>query len=174
MRPQDTFCFAGKTVDWVFSQLQNREGSATRKIKTVSKGGPPAQIQPKGCATRPEIQNRFKGWATRQPDHAPGSTTASKARKCCASNPGPTTRLRSFLSRTSIAAPCPALASGTAAASFSSTNFAASACLNRFFQAKNCGAHTPRSRQNTATLCPLRACSETTLRHFVHAFFPRL
>jgi len=43
MRPQDTFCFTGKTVDWLFSQLQNREGSATQKIKTVSKGGPPAR-----------------------------------------------------------------------------------------------------------------------------------
>jgi hypothetical protein len=30
------------------------------------------------------------------------------------------------------------------------------------------------SRQNAVTVCPLRACSETGLRHFVHAFFERL
>src|SRR6266704_4346385 len=110
---------------------------------------------------------------TGQPHHAHDSTTASNARKCCASNPGPTSRLRPLLSRTSIASLCSLLASGAAAACVTSTNLAASACLSRFFQAKNCGAHTPRSRQNAAILCPLRACSKTTFRHFVHTFLLR-
>ena len=35
------------------------------------------------------------------------------------------------------------------------------------------GAHNPRSRQNPATLRPLRACSETNLCHFRRAFLLR-
>src|SRR6266851_9314158 len=35
MRPQDTFCFTGKTVDWVFSQLQTHKGWGTRSQKGV-------------------------------------------------------------------------------------------------------------------------------------------
>src|ERR1700740_1815219 len=53
-----------------------------------------------------------------------------------------------------------------------STHFAAT--CSRFFHTKKYGRHKPRSRQNAFTLCPLRACSETSLRHFVHAFFERL
>jgi hypothetical protein len=34
--------------------------------------------------------------------------------------------------------------------------------------------HKSCSRQNAFTLCPLRACSETSLRHFIQAFFERL
>ena len=44
----------------------------------------------------------------------------------------------------------------------------ASASRSRFFQAKKYGAHNPRSRQNAATLCPLRPCSLTSFRHFPH------
>src|SRR5207247_7753520 len=44
----------------------------------------------------------------------------------------------------------------------------------RFFHAKKYGLHRPCSRQNAVTVCPLRACSEISLRHFVRAFFPRL
>src|SRR5437016_7193773 len=35
------------------------------------------------------------------------------------------------------------------------------------------GLHSPRSRQNAVTVCPLRACSEISSRHFVQAFFVR-
>src|SRR6266571_4146058 len=34
MRPQDTFCFTGKTVDWVFSQLQRERVGHPSCIKT--------------------------------------------------------------------------------------------------------------------------------------------
>jgi len=34
-------------------------------------------------------------------------------------------------------------------------------------------AQGPRSRQNAVTVCSPRSCSETSLRHFVHAFFVR-
>src|SRR5205807_6147355 len=43
----------------------------------------------------------------------------------------------------------------------------------RFFQTKKYGLHSPRSRQNAVTVCPLRACSEISSRHFVQAFFVR-
>ena len=33
------------------------------------------------------------------------------------------------------------------------------------------GRHRPRSRQSAVTVCPLRACSETSFRHFALAFF---
>ena len=41
--------------------------------------------------------------------------------------------------------------------------------LSRFFQAKNCPVVRPRSRQNTATLCPLPLCSAINPRHFTYA-----
>jgi hypothetical protein len=44
---------------------------------------------------------------------------------------------------------------------------------SRFFHQKKCGAHNFRSRQNAATLFPLRICSEISLRHLVHAFLLR-
>ena len=53
------------------------------------------------------------------------------------------------------------------------TNSSLPAWLSRFFQAKKCGAHSPRSRQNAATLSPLRFCSATIRRHFAHASRPR-
>jgi hypothetical protein len=34
--------------------------------------------------------------------------------------------------------------------------------------------HLACSRQHAFTLCPLRACSETSLRHVIQAFFERL
>ena len=43
------------------------------------------------------------------------------------------------------------------------------AARSRFFHQKKCDAHNSRSRQNAATLCPLRACSETNLCHFRRA-----
>src|SRR6266576_3148300 len=116
---------------------------------------------------------------TGQPDHAPLSTTASNARKCCASNPGPTSRLRPFWSRISTRESPAVLAAAT---SFTSTNCAASppcgcrgaaVSRRRFFQAKKCGAHSLRSPQNAATLCPLRTCSETNFSHFAHTFLLR-
>jgi hypothetical protein len=116
---------------------------------------------------------------TRQPNHSAVSTTASNARKCCASNPRPTSRLRPFGSRTSTRDSPAVLASPT---SFTSTNCAASspcACLgvaasrNRFFQAKKCGAHSLRAPQNAATLCPLPTCSETSFPHFAHTLLLR-
>ena len=53
-------------------------------------------------------------------------------------------------------------------------NFTAVSSRNRFLHAKKYGLHRPRARQNAVTVCPLRACSEISLRHFVRAFFPRL
>src|SRR5213076_2237514 len=46
-------------------------------------------------------------------------------------------------------------------------------CRPCFFQTKKYGLHSPRSRQNAVTVCPLRACSEISSRHFVQAFFVR-
>src|SRR3989442_11167696 len=47
-------------------------------------------------------------------------------------------------------------------------------CPRSSTHAKKYGLHRLRSRQNAVTVCPLRACSEISLRHFVRAFFPRL
>ena len=109
---------------------------------------------------------------TRQPDHDAVSTTASNARTCSASNPRPTSRLRPFCNRISTRE-SPA-AFGAASVSCTSRNFTAVSSRNRFFHAKKYGLHRLRSRQNAVTVCPLRACSEISLRHFVRAFFPRL
>src|SRR6184192_385293 len=62
--------------------------------------------------------------------------------------------------------------------------------LDSLLKARSCAAFSTRtswsapyscripslanSRQNAVTVCPLRACSEISLRHFVRAFFPRL
>ncbi len=108
---------------------------------------------------------------TRQPDHDAVSTTASNARTCSASNPRPTSRLRPFCNRISTRE-SPA-AFGADSVSCTSRNFTAVSLRNRFFHAKKYGLHRPRSRQNAVTVCPLRACSEISLRHFVRAFFPR-
>src|SRR5206468_34062 len=63
---------------------------------------------------------------------------------------------------------------GTRPVTCTSRNFVGVSSSSRFFHTKKYGRHKPCSRQNTFTLCPLRACSETSLRHFVHAFFERL
>jgi len=42
--------------------------------------------------------------------------------------------------------------------------------IKRFFHTKKYGRHRPRSRQNTITVCPLRACSATSLRHLPSLF----
>src|SRR5580704_15301848 len=109
---------------------------------------------------------------TRQPDHDAVSTTASNARTCSASNPRPTSRLRPFCNRISTRE-SPA-AFGAASVSCTSRNFTPVSSRNRFFHAKKYALHRLRSRQNAVTVCPLRACSEISLRHFVRAFFPRL
>src|SRR6266481_312395 len=109
---------------------------------------------------------------TRQPVHDAVSTTASNARTCSASHPRPTSRLRPFCNRISTRE-SPA-AFGAASVSCTSRNFTAVSSRNRFFHAKKYGLHRLRSRQNAVTVCPLRACSEISLRHFVRAFFPRL
>src|SRR5437879_6240502 len=86
--------------------------------------------------------------------------------------PRRTTVLRPFLSRISTLAspgvlgPCPATCT--------SRNFVGVCSSSRFFHTKKYGRHKPCSRQNAFTLCPLRACSETSLRHFIQAFFERL
>ena len=111
---------------------------------------------------------------------------------------GPTRKLRPFRSTTSTrpsppgrestagrasiaaldAAPIPAR-SGTARVSFTSTNFVTGvsrgagsgpAARSRFFHQKKWDARNSRSRQNAATLCPLRACAETNLCHCCRAF----
>src|SRR6266481_9231392 len=109
---------------------------------------------------------------TRQPDHDAVSTTASNARTCSASNPRPTSRLRPFDRRISTHE-SPA-AFGAASVSCTSRNFTAVSSRSRFFHAKKYGLHSPRSWRNAVIVCPLRACSEISLRHFVHAFFLRL
>jgi len=108
----------------------------------------------------------------RQPDHPAASTTASNARTCSASNPGLTIRLRPFFRRISTPASRDGL--GTPPVTCTSRNFPAVPSCTRFFHTKKYGRHKPCSRQNAFTLCPLRACSETSLRHFVHAFLERL
>src|SRR5437870_6479380 len=113
--------------------------------------------------------HRLQTW---QPDHPAASTTASNARTCSASNPGLTIRLRPFLSRISTLESSGVL--GTRPVTCTSRNFVGVSSSSRFFHTKKYGRHKPCSRQNTFTLCPLRACSETSLRHFVHAFFERL
>src|SRR5437899_1203198 len=109
---------------------------------------------------------------TRQPDHDAVSTTASNARTCSASNPRPTSRLRPFCNRISTRESLAAF--GVVSLSCTSRNFTAVSSRNRFFHAKKYGLHRLRSRQNAVTVCPLRACSEISRRHFVHAFFLRL
>src|SRR5882724_5896875 len=109
---------------------------------------------------------------TRQPDHDAVSTTASNARTCSASNPRPTSRLRPFCNRISTRESLAAF--GVVLLSCTSRNFTAVSSRNRFFHAKKYGLHRLRSRQNAVTVCPLRACSEISRRHFVHAFFLRL
>src|SRR5436190_815136 len=109
---------------------------------------------------------------TGQPDHSAASTTINNTRTCSASNPGLTITLRPFLSRIStlespgVLGPCPATCT--------SRNFFDVFSSSRFFHTKKYGRHKPCSRQNAFTLCPLRACSETSLRHFIQAFFERL
>src|SRR6266700_4964995 len=113
--------------------------------------------------------HRLQTW---QPNHSALSTTTSNARTCSASNPRPTNRLRPFRSRTSICESSGTLAVGSA--SCTSRNFPAALSRSRFFHTKKYGLHRARSRQNAVTVCPLRPCSETSLRHFAHAFFLRL
>src|SRR5882757_9550805 len=107
----------------------------------------------------------------RQPDHPAASTTASNPCTCSASNPRPTSRLRPFCSRTSIRE-SPATSAGDSA-TCTSKNFVV-LLHSRFFHTKKYGRHRPRSPQNAVTVCPLRPCSATSLRHFAHAFFVRL
>jgi hypothetical protein len=113
--------------------------------------------------------HRLQTW---QPHHPAASTTASNTRTCSASNPGLTIRLRPFLSRIStlessgVLGPCPATCT--------SRNFVGVSSSSRLFHTKKYGRHKPCSRQNAFTLCPLCACSETSLRHFIQAFFERL
>lgn len=108
---------------------------------------------------------------TGQTDHASASNMESKARKCIASKPDSTIRLYLFASLTSIAL------LGTRGADFTTAslhcnstarNCASSSRRKRFFHSYNCHSRIPRSRQNTATLCPLATCSEATPRHFDH------
>jgi hypothetical protein len=100
------------------------------------------------------------------------ATWATTLYTCSASNPGRTIRLRPFLNRIStlespgVLGPCPATCT--------SKNFVGASFSSRFFHTKKYGRHKPCSRQNAFTLCPLRACSETSLRHFIQAFFERL
>src|SRR6516165_4482790 len=108
----------------------------------------------------------------RQSDHSAASTTASNTRTCSASNPGLTIRLRPFLNRISTLESSSAL--GPCSVTCTSRNFAGVSSSNRFFHTKKYGRHQPRSRQNAFTVCPLRVCSETSLRHFVDAFLERL
>src|SRR5208282_3863968 len=106
---------------------------------------------------------------TGQPDHPAASTTASNARTCSTSNPGLTIRLRPFCNRISTASP-----DGAPSVTCTSRNFVCVSSCNRFFHTKKYGRHKPCSRQNAFTLCPLRACSDISLRHFSQAFFERL
>ncbi len=63
---------------------------------------------------------------------------------------------------------------GAGSATCTSKNFVTALSRSRFFHTKKYGLHKARSRQNAVTSSPLRACSETSFRHFVHAFFVRL
>ena len=103
----------------------------------------------------------------RQPSHAALSSTAASAPTNAGSNPGPTRRLRPFLSTTSTRRSSPRIEAP--AANFTSRNFAAPLAPSRFFHQKKCDAHNLCSRQNAATVCPLRPCAETNLCHFRRA-----
>jgi len=63
---------------------------------------------------------------------------------------------------------------GAGSATCTSKNFVAALSRSRFFHTKKYGLHKARSRQNVVTSSPLRACSEISFRHFVHAFLVRL
>src|SRR5205807_3987634 len=63
---------------------------------------------------------------------------------------------------------------GVGSATCTSKNFSATLPRSRFFHTKKYDLHKARSRQNVVTSSPLRACSETSFRHFAHAFFVRL
>src|SRR5215472_5303319 len=129
-----------------------------------------------GFAGHPDPRSlcAIHGLQTRQPNHPALSTTASSARSCSASHPRPTTRLRPFRSRTSIRESSGTLSVGSASCTSKNLeNFAATLPCSRFFHAKKYGLHRSRSRQKAVTVCPLRCCSETNLRHFLNAFFVR-
>ena len=113
--------------------------------------------------------HRLQTW---QPDHSAASTTTNNARTCSASNPGLTIRLRPFLSRISTLESLGAL--GPCPATCTSRNFVGVCSSSRFLHTKKYGRHKPCLRQNAFKLCPLRACSETSLRHFIQACFERL
>ena len=108
---------------------------------------------------------------TRQPDHPTSSATASGARTCSAPNPFLAIRLRPFFNRISTPASPDVL--GKRSVTYTSRKFLGVPCCSRLFQAKKYGRHKPCSRQNAFTVCPLRACSDTSLRHFAHAFLNR-
>jgi len=82
-----------------------------------------------------------------------------------------TIRLRPFFNRISTPASPDVL--GKRSVTYTSRKFLGVPCCSRLFQAKKYGRHKPCSRQNAFTVCPLRACSDTSLRHFAHAFLDR-
>src|SRR3977135_2736955 len=83
-----------------------------------------------------------------------------------------TTRPRPFWSRTSMRESPATLGAGSATCT--SKNFAAALPHSSFFHTKKYGLHKARFRQNVVTSRPLRACSQTSFRHFAQAFFVRL
>src|SRR6266566_4988729 len=163
-RPRTTFLTIRPQYESVPVPVQNLQPLTTPRMKHE-----PMPTQRVLTNHRSRALHRLQ---TRQPDHDAVSTTASNARTCSASNPRPTSRLRPFCNRISTRE-SPA-AFGADSVSCTSRNFTAVSLRNRFFHAKKYGLHRPCSRQNAVTVCPLRACSEIRLRHFVRAFFPRL
>jgi len=132
---------------------------------------PTAHVRSLARQPDPRLLRAVHGLQTRQPDHDAVSTSASNARTCSTSNPRPTTRLRPFDSRISTRVSLPAL--GVVSLSCTSRNLGVVSSRRRFFQTKKYALHSPRSRQNAVTVCPLRACSEISSRHFVQVFFVR-
>src|SRR5215472_1520147 len=107
---------------------------------------------------------------TRQPHHPVASAKASNARTWSASNPGPTIKLRPFGSRISTRG---SLGLFSLLATCTSTKGTGGSARHRFLWAKKYEVCKLRSRQNSATLCPLRACSWINFCHFTHVRFVR-
>jgi len=121
--------------------------------------------------------------ANRRHGHAPLSTTTSNARKCCASNPGPTSRLRhsgvesqpaSRLLGSQLAPRPPVLLPGTAPPRRPTVVAARLLAPGAFSRRRNV-AHSLRSRQNAAcdNSAPARKPASATSPTFLASLLSR-
>ena len=108
---------------------------------------------------------------TRQPDHPTSSATASSARTCSAPNPSS----RSGFGRSSIGFQHPHRRTCSVSVPSLTLPGNSSACPAVAVSSRQKStAGTNRAHGKThSPFCPLRACSDTSLRHFAHAFLDR-